>query len=578
MSKYFSRIASTARRALRLNKFADLRDTFTSREAKMRLTSQNVGPQAIAMVRQIFDAYSLPNRPKLGCSGVRAARLASNNKVDAGVITVHAEFRTKTGVNVGIDVPVEVRGGELIEPSVIVFNGSPRVIAQSTFDNVVASNTFHEQARIRSMYSAPLPVEQSKRELENRRDQTRVNKGLFSASVNRRALRDAMAGRTAQMAPPSGQELETPDAPPGPRTVATWEDGTGEPEDGFGDYSATKVCFDDGSCLFMATVDSNEHIKFVKPDGSEGDFDSSPEYWEAMDGFSGQRSPLGTEDVMAVVRDEFNIDPGAENEDESYMRSAQYTGHGYKTFGNLSVGDKFRMKHLPDMVFTKLEQAEFDDTIDEPPVQNLVGRWKGTYNSKGTTVDGRNSIWVWADDRRIYPVEDMDYVNEDTWLEQNDYGPGGKSAQYVEHDYKTFDPARNVDEEDFLQPAEREKGLQPGDTTSLSEEVEVRNRGGGVESYSSGSKVTVVRDMAGDGTAYVVEFDDGLQAVVESSMLKSAQAQQPPMAKCMNCGKDIFSPYGNGSSAPSWQGYFCNEPCKNSWSKKDIQPNVPGKK
>ena len=383
MTKYFSRVASAARRAARLDQYSSLKDTFGKREANMRLTSQNVGPAAISMVREILDSYSLPNRPQLGYSGIRAARLASNNKIDGGVITVHAEFRTRTGVNVGIDVPVEVRGGNLIEPSVVVFGGSPRIIAQSTFDDIVAHNTFTEQARIRPMYSAPLDKNQHELENKYRREQTRINKGLYSA-----AIRDALAGKTAQL-----------------------------------DLSA--------------------------------------------------KSPPGKEKMVEKLKEE------------------------------------------------------------------------------GYDADSAFAI-AWAQHNKEH----------------------GKSAQYVEHDYKSFDPARNVDPEDFLQPAEQEPGLAAGDTTSLSEEVEVRNRGGGVDVYSSGSKVTVVRDLAGDGTAYVVEFDDGLQAVIDSGLLKSAQQQAPavqakePMRGCLSCGKEIFTPFGQGSSAPGWQGHFCSERCRNKYISK----------
>jgi hypothetical protein len=334
MSKYFTRRAAADRRAQRTESVSTIRGTFTAGESKTRLTSQNVGKAAIDLVRDMLGSYILPNRPDLGYSGLRSVRLIQNNKIAEGVITIHAEFRTRTGINVGIDIPVEVREGQLMEPSVVVVDGSPRIVAQSTFDAIVANNTFKEDARIRSIYSAPHTSAQNKLELENRRVQTRVNNGLFSIPANRTALRNILAG---------------------------------------------------------------------------------------------------------------------------------------------------------------------------------------------------------------------------------------KSAQYVEHDYKTFDPARNVDPENFLNPAEREQGLMSGDTTSLSEEVEVKNRGGGVDSYPSGSKVTIVRDRAGDGTSYVVEFDDGYQAIIESGLLKKAQAEATPaepIRQCLNCKKDIFSPHGPGSSAPSWQGHFCSEGCK----------------
>lgn len=297
MSNYFSRISRLARRAIRSESFAELGDALHGhrKQAAYKLTTQNAGPEAVELVRDILGNYTLPSKPNLGASSVRNIKTASNNKLDSGVITVHAEFRTKTGVNVGIDIPVEIRDGEFIEPSVIVVAGSPRIIAQSTFSAITESNTLYEDEPVRDMYAAPMDTRENKHSLENRGKRERSNKGMFSASAtgNREALRAVVAG-------------------------------------------------------------------------------------------------------------------------------------------------------------------------------------------KATT------------------------------------------AQYVEFDYEDAEPGRNADQDSWLDPAERKEefDVHAGDELSLTETVEVRNRGGGVVEYTKGTKCLILRDVAGDNTSFAVQFDDGRQAIVERHLVK----------------------------------------------------------
>ena len=193
-SDYFSRAARLLRRAGRLSGLNKLSGGL-KKQASTNLTTQNAGLQAVAMARDILDGYRFPSQPKLSYSGVRNARVAANSSaLEDGVVTIHADFRTHTGVLVGLDIPMEIRAGELQEPSIIIHNGAPRIIAQSTFDDLTTGHTFYEEPEPRAMYSAPFSKETNKAVNENRMKIERVNTGMFSIHSSKEALRAAIRG------------------------------------------------------------------------------------------------------------------------------------------------------------------------------------------------------------------------------------------------------------------------------------------------------------------------------------------------------------------------------------------------
>lgn len=196
---YFSRENRLARRARRLAEFSDMG---AGKTAKGKLTTQNAGQHAVQMARDLLNSFRMPSMPKLSYSGIRNARTAqSSSKLEDGVVTIFAEIRTISGVNVGFDIPMEIREGELQEPSVVVIDGAPRIIAQSTFDDLVERSTMYDLPPVRELYSAPVNQNQAAEAYGNRTKQKRVNTGLFSLGANRDALRAAIAGKDAQLSP-----------------------------------------------------------------------------------------------------------------------------------------------------------------------------------------------------------------------------------------------------------------------------------------------------------------------------------------------------------------------------------------
>jgi hypothetical protein len=199
---FFSPEARAERRSARLSKIAGIASAIgsvghTRSAGSPKLTTQNAGLQAVAMMRDILNNYHLPGMPSLSYSGIRNGRTAANSSaLQDGVVTVNASLKSVSGVNISFDIPLEIHEGKLLEPSIIVHNGEPRIIAQSTFDSIVARNTFSTEMPVREQYAAPVEPRAAKDMYSNRIRYTKVNKGMFSASADRDNLRRAMRGQT----------------------------------------------------------------------------------------------------------------------------------------------------------------------------------------------------------------------------------------------------------------------------------------------------------------------------------------------------------------------------------------------
>lgn len=451
MSKYFSRTNRMARRAIRSDTLSKVGEAINAdrKAANYKLTTQNAGPKALELVRDIFDNYTLPSRPKFGYSQIRSARHASNNKVEAGVITISASFMTRTGVNVNIDVPVEIRDGEMLEPSVVVYNGAPRVIAQSTFDSLTERNSTYEDEPLRKMYGPPMTKQHNQIAIENRRRNVRVNRGLFASDESKSTLRDIVAGKA----------------------VKAQQDGTGI-------VQAPKS---------LSTIDDSAFADTVvrqQPSGAP------------------QRQPGAMPKITPQTPKQEGL-AAPKKQDNTF-------NYGVGDGGNYSdLAQQMRNERLAPPRIAPVARRTADDKATRP----CLNCKKTIF----TPFGAGSSAPSWQGHFCSEACKKL-YINKDAPPKQD------KQAQYVEHDYKKFDPARNSDDS-HLDPAEREEGLAAGDTTSLSHTLEIKDRGGATWEYAKGSSVTIVRDLAGDGTAYVVEFEDGCEAIVESSMLKAAHVK-----------------------------------------------------
>lgn len=156
---YFDDESKSKRRSARIAKYSSLAGAFTKSAGK--ITRQNVGPSALNFVSDYFAEYRLPGTPKFTYSGARVANVDSGRpEITEAVITVAASMKTASGIRVDFEVPIQVRAGKFLDPSIIVIDGLPKVIAQSTLDTLNHQNSIYDLKPERKIYAPPDPAAQ----------------------------------------------------------------------------------------------------------------------------------------------------------------------------------------------------------------------------------------------------------------------------------------------------------------------------------------------------------------------------------------------------------------------------------
>jgi hypothetical protein len=111
-------------------------------DTEKELTSHNLQKQVVSFVRNFLSNYDIGAQYDLKFYTVRNGSYKERNVIESGDISLGLNLRTISNVKIKTDVTVPIRGGKMIEPSVLFLNGGPRIICQSTFDRLIKDNTF----------------------------------------------------------------------------------------------------------------------------------------------------------------------------------------------------------------------------------------------------------------------------------------------------------------------------------------------------------------------------------------------------------------------------------------------------
>ena len=200
----FSRVGEALRREA--GSGWDLKERLNSDSFGRPATLPETIKKVIATVRDTLDQLGeFPVPPVIEYQSIRSVRSAAGGTeqtplIEDGVIMLHARFLTKTGVRDSFDVPVLVREGQVLPPSVIMHEGTMKVLAPSSVREMVARGTFTQQAPSRGLFSGPLTHEEVTQWNQIERDnkmQTRLNPGMFTVSSARDLVRAAVRGDAA---------------------------------------------------------------------------------------------------------------------------------------------------------------------------------------------------------------------------------------------------------------------------------------------------------------------------------------------------------------------------------------------
>lgn len=163
--------ARDARRVARLQGFVNLAQALPNRAQHLLwslqqrdpeatgspIGSQHPGQAAILAVRAALASYDLPVDMRFHYAGMRRYQGHGAHHVSEGIVTVQASFRTLSGVQRTVDIPVIVHAGQVLEPAVVIENGAMHVIAQSTFDDLIDRGTIYQPVQSRETMFSPPP-------------------------------------------------------------------------------------------------------------------------------------------------------------------------------------------------------------------------------------------------------------------------------------------------------------------------------------------------------------------------------------------------------------------------------------
>lgn len=112
-----------------------------STQLDQKLDKSNLYNSSISYIRQFLSNYSIPVQFEIKFNTIRNAAY-NKDKIASGEIEAELSLKTLSNVKIKASLVVSIRDGKFVEPSTIMLNGSQRIIAQSTFDDLVNRNTF----------------------------------------------------------------------------------------------------------------------------------------------------------------------------------------------------------------------------------------------------------------------------------------------------------------------------------------------------------------------------------------------------------------------------------------------------
>jgi|GEM_PF-3366675 len=118
--------------------------------------------RAVRATEDIFTQLDFPLPPKVSYNRTRNVKYSNVNEYDvvSGIVLLNCKISTINNMTKQLEVPVSIVRGQVIPPSVFLYEGRMPIIAQSTIDEIVQRVTSYELPPIRQMFSPPMNREE----------------------------------------------------------------------------------------------------------------------------------------------------------------------------------------------------------------------------------------------------------------------------------------------------------------------------------------------------------------------------------------------------------------------------------
>lgn len=146
---------------------------------------QHPGTAGLMAVGDALSALDIPAGFTVRFKGMSRTSGRGAHGMSDGIITVSATARSETGINVHFDIPMIVKNSRLLEPSVIIHDGTIRVLAQSTLDELLGRVTFTCPLPTRNSLFSPPPAREEEAQLQQRPWQTMTRGTKYDVTPKR---------------------------------------------------------------------------------------------------------------------------------------------------------------------------------------------------------------------------------------------------------------------------------------------------------------------------------------------------------------------------------------------------------
>ena len=159
---------------------------------------EHPGTAALSVAGATLAQFDMPSGYDIQYKGMSRKSGRGQHAMDEGTITVGVVAPARSGIKAYFDIPLIVKNSRIIDPSVLMHQGLPRILAQSTFDDIFGQKEFHAPPADRSTMFSPPPSKEEAQEIRERPWTPMRRKTVFDVMPKRSHIQAAIRGYTTE--------------------------------------------------------------------------------------------------------------------------------------------------------------------------------------------------------------------------------------------------------------------------------------------------------------------------------------------------------------------------------------------
>jgi len=124
-----------------------------------KLYCDSVSLSAREFLSGYFGGLEIDVLPELKYKGIKNVDYQPDNSIYGGEVKIEAIFKSPSGIKIRSDIPLLIKSGSFLSPSVIFFGDNPHIVSASVINGKIRAGTFPVERLEREMLDPPLDPE-----------------------------------------------------------------------------------------------------------------------------------------------------------------------------------------------------------------------------------------------------------------------------------------------------------------------------------------------------------------------------------------------------------------------------------